>query len=183
MALIGYRRVSTYDQKLDRQDLGDIDQLFEEKESGSDRTRPALREMLTYVRAGDEVLVWSIDRLARDFRDLQDIVTQITDKGAGIKFLSEGLAFKSGGDDPFAKLQLHMMGAFAEFELALIRKRQADGIAKAQKRGVYKGGKRRIDREKVVALRTEGLGPSAIAEQMGVSRMSIYRILSEPTAG
>ena len=71
-----------------------------------------------------------------------------------------------------------MMGAFAEFELALIRKRQADGIAKARQKGVYKGGKRRIDRERVTALRDEGLGPSAISERMGVSRMSVHRRLN-----
>ena len=73
-----------------------------------------------------------------------------------------------------------MMGAFAEFELALIRKRQADGIAKARQKGVDKGGKRQIERERerVTALRDEGLGPSAILELIGVSRMSVHRILN-----
>ena len=88
------------------------------------------------------------------------------------------MTYFTNGDDPFAKLQLHMMGAFAEFELALIRKRQADGIAKARQKGVYKGGNRRIDRERVTALRDEGLGSSAISERMGVSRMSVHRILN-----
>ncbi|SDL32036.1 recombinase family protein [Aliiruegeria lutimaris] len=177
MARVGYRRVSTYDQNLDRQDLGEVDQLFEEKESGGTAERPALLQLITYVRAGDEVVVWSIDRLARDLRDLQDLIAKITDKGAKITFLSEQLTFGPEGEDPFAKLQLQMMGAFAEFERAIIRKRQADGIAKAKARGVYAGGKRQIDRGRVIALRDAGQGPSAIANEMGISRMSVHRIL------
>ena len=179
MVRVGYRRVSSHDQNLDRQDLGSIDQVFEEKESGASKARPALQEMITYVRSGDEVVVWSIDRLARDLRDLQEIISAITAKGASVHFLSEVLTFKSDSADPIAKLQLQMMGAFAEFERSIIRKRQADGIAKAKARGAYSGGKRKIDREKVAALKSEGQGDTAIAEQMGISRMSVHRILKE----
>ncbi|MEM9394589.1 MAG: recombinase family protein [Pseudomonadota bacterium] len=177
MARVGYRRVSTHDQSLERQELGDLDRVFEEHESGSNKDRPALREMLAYIREGDEVVVWSIDRLARDLRDLERIVEQVTSLGAQIRFLSEGLAFGSEDADPFAKLQFQMLGAFAEFERSVIRKRQAEGIAKARSRGVYKGGKARIDREAVKRLSANGAGPSAIAKQMGISRMSVYRIL------
>lgn len=84
MATVGYRRVSTHDQKLERQDIGDLDRVFEEHESGSKRDRPALQDLLGYIRDGDEVVVWSIDRLARDLRDLQNIVEQVTDIGARI---------------------------------------------------------------------------------------------------
>lgn len=182
MARVGYRRVSTYDQNLDRQDLGTVDQLFEEKESGAKADRPALREMITYIRVGDEVVVWSIDRLARDLRDLQALIAEITAKGAGITFLSEQLTFGPENDDPFAKLQLQMMAAFAEFERAIIRKRQADGIAKAKERGVYTGGKRQIDRTRLLELREHGKGPSEIARELGVSRMSVYRILKANSA-
>ena len=179
MATVGYRRVSTHDQKLARQDLGDVDRVFEEHESGSKKDRPALTELLGYIRDGDTIVVWSIDRLARDLRDLQRIVEQVTSAGVTMKFLSEGLSFGPDGGDPFAKLQFQMLGAFAEFERSIIRKRQAEGIAKARKNGVYKGGRRRIDRERVIALREEGYGPSAIAAAMGISRMSVYRILDE----
>jgi len=79
-----------------------------------------------------------IDRLARDLRDLQSIISQLNDKGVTISFLSENLTFSAGADDAFAKLQLQMMGAFAEFERNITRKRQAEGIAKAKERGVYK---------------------------------------------
>lgn len=179
MATIGYKRVSTTDQNLDRQDLGDVDKVFEEKMSGaSAKDRPALVLMMDYCREGDTVVVWSIDRLARDLRDLQDIISTLNEKGVTIQFLSERLMFSAEADDAFAKLQLQMMGAFAEFERNIIRKRQAEGIAKAKAKGIYKGGKPRIDREKVYRLRDEGLSTYKIADQMGISRMSVHRILN-----
>ena len=94
--------------------------------------RPALIKMIDYVREGDEVRIYSIDRLARDLRDLQDIINKINEKGATISFVSERLTFSSNSDDPIAKLQLHMMGAFAEFERSIIKKRQAEGYCKGK---------------------------------------------------
>ncbi|MGA9411663.1 MAG: recombinase family protein, partial [Roseobacter sp.] len=102
--------------------------------------------------------------------------------GARIRFVSEGLSFGNQDADAFAKLQFQMLGAFAEFERSIIRKRQAEGIAKARERGVYQGGKQRIDREAVTSLRAAGLGTSAIAQKMEISRMSVYRILSAANA-
>ncbi|MFC6637971.1 recombinase family protein [Sulfitobacter sp. JBTF-M27] len=179
MSIIGYRRVSTVDQNLDRQDLGEVDKVFEEKLSGKSASdRPALQQLMDYAREGDTVVVYSIDRLARDLRDLQDIIQTLNDKGVTISFLSERLTFSANADDAFAKLQLQMMGAFAEFERNIIRKRQAEGIAKAKAKGVYKGGKPRIDRDKVHQLKAEGLSTYKIAEAMSVSRMSVHRILN-----
>ena len=179
MAVIGYKRVSTEGQKLDRQDLGELDKVFEEKLSGkSAKDRPALQAMIEYAREGDSVVVYSIDRLARDLRDLQEIISSLNDKGVAITFLSERLTFSADADDAFAKLQLQMMGAFAEFERNIIRKRQAEGIAKAKAKGKYKGTKKRIDRERVHQLRSEGNSTYKIAEEMGVSRMSVHRILN-----
>ncbi|WP_294620670.1 recombinase family protein [uncultured Roseovarius sp.] len=180
MATIGYRRVSSEGQNLDRQDLGELDKVFEEKLSGkSAKDRPALQAMIDYAREGDSVVVYSIDRLARDLRDLQDIISTLNDKGVDISFLSESLTFSADADDAFAKLQLQMMGAFAEFERNIIRKRQAEGIAKAKAAGKFKGGKKRIDRDQVHKLRSDGLSTYKIAEQMGISRMSVHRILNE----
>lgn len=180
MAIIGYRRVSTIDQNLDRQDLGTVDKLFEEKLSGKAASdRPALQAMIDYCREGDLIVVHSIDRLARDLRDLQNIIQILNDKGVAIRFNSESLTFSAVSDDAFAKLQLQMMGAFAEFERNIIRKRQAEGISKAKAKGVYKGGKKRINRDKVKDLKDEGLSTYKIAAQMGISRMSVHRILNE----
>lgn len=176
---IGYRRVSTEDQSLDRQDLGDCDKVFEEKLSGaSAATRPALQDLISFSREGDEVVVFSIDRLARDLRDLQAIVTTLTDKGVTVTFVTEKLTFTSSASDPLSVLQLQLMGAFAEFERAIIRKRQAEGIAKAKAKGVYKGRPPKIEKSKIIVLRRAGVSPTNIARELGVSRASVYRALS-----
>ena len=177
MAVVGYRRVSSFGQNLIRQDI-DCDKLFEEQASGSSRDRPALTAMIDYVRDGDLVRVHSIDRLARDLRDLQDIISTITAKGASITFLAESLTFSADHNDPFAKLQLQMMGAFAEFERSIIRKRQAEGIAKAKaKGGVYKGRKATIDVAAIKRLKDDGLGATAIAKKLNIARASVYRVM------
>ena len=175
--VFGYRRVSTLDQNFDRQELGPVDRMFEEQLSGKDRNRPALEEMLRSLRRGDEIHVWAIDRLARDLRDLTDIVSHVTDKGASISFLSENLKFDPAAASPLAELQLHLMGAFAQFERAIARRRQAEGIAKAKARGVYKGGKRRLDRKRILQLHADGAGATEIARRVGASRASVYRVL------
>lgn len=177
MARIGYARVSSDDQNLDRQDLGRLERLFEEKASGKNTDRPALKEMLSFIRQGDEVVVWSMDRLARSLIDLTTLVTEVTDKGATIEFLSEKMTFKTGDDDPFAKLQLHMLGAFAEFERSLIKKRQHEGIQKARAKGTYKGSKPWLDYDAVKQLNAEGVSKVQIAKRLGISRQSVYRIL------
>jgi DNA invertase Pin-like site-specific DNA recombinase len=184
MSLIGYKRVSSDSQSTDRQDLGELDKIFEEKLSGKRASdRPALVAMIDNAREGDTVKVHSIDLLARDLRDLQSIISQLNDKGVTVSFLSENLTFRAGADDDFAKLQIQMMGAFAHFERNIIRKRQAVGIAKAKERGVYKNRNRKpvIDRDEVRKLKAEGLSTYKIADQMGISRMSVHRILNNAT--
>jgi len=179
MAVVGYRRVSSASQSLDRQELDGCDKVFEEKITGAKRNRPELNRMLDYIREGDEVRVHSIDRLARDLRDLQSIIEHINDKDATITFLKEKLTFKpSAQADPFAKLQLHLMGAFAEFERSIIRERQREGIARAKERGVYAGRKRSIDVEKVKSLHASGVGASEIARQLRIGRASVYRLIA-----
>ena len=173
---IGYRRVSSENQNLDRQDLV-CDKIFEEKVSGAKRDRAALAEMVEFAREGDEVIVWSIDRLARDLRDLQDIIQRLNDKGVNVSFLKEKLTFSGDADDAFARLQLQMMGAFAEFERNIIRSRQAEGIARAKARGVYKGRKKTIDENRIQAMKVEGHSVTEISELLGVSRMTVYRSL------
>ena len=177
---IGYRRVSSESQNLDRQDL-DCDKIFEEKVSGAKRDREALAQMIEFAREGDEVIIWSIDRLARDLRDLQDIISTLNDKGVSISFLKEKLTFSGDSDDAFARLQLQMMGAFAEFERNIIRSRQAEGIARAKARGVYKGRKKTTDENRLRKMKDEGHSVTEIAELVGVSRMTVYRSLKAVT--
>ena len=182
MSKIGYTRVSTLDQSTDRQELGDI-RIFEDKASGKSTDRPALQEMLAYIREGDEVVVYSIDRLARNLRDLEDIIKEVNSKGASVTFMTERLTF-SGSDDAMSTLMLQMMGAFSQFERSMIRKRQAEGIAAAKAKGKdspYKGRKQSIDRKVVMKMLNAGEGMTAVAKSLGVSRQSIYRIKNEVT--
>lgn len=179
---VAYVRVSTVDQNLDRQDLPDVERTFTDKASGGSTDRPALQDLIGFVREGDTVVVWSIDRLARSLKDLQDLIARLNGKGVSVEFVSERLTFSADRDDPFARLQFQMMGAFAEFERAMIRKRQREGIAKAKGKGVYKGRAPSIDRDTVVARLDRGESPTSIARELGISRPSVYRIAAEAKA-
>ena len=119
----------------------------------------------------------SVDKDAPKVRALQSIVSDLNDKSVSVSFISEGLKFGSDSNDAFAKLQLQMMGAFAEFERNIIRKRQAEGIAKAKERGVYSGRAKKINNNKIVELRQKGYGATEIASEMGITRTSVYRAL------
>ena len=175
---VGYRRVSTLEQSLDRQDLGKCDRMFKEKKSAGSANRPALQDMLSFVSSGDEVVVHSIDRLARNLIDLQNVIQELNDKGVTIKFLSESLSFSADGGCAFQTLQLQMLGAFSQFERTMIRKRQAEGIAKAKARGVYSQRKKSVNPDKVRQLFQDGMSKAAIAKHLNISRMSVYRSLA-----
>tara|TARA_R110000796_G_C14536664_1_gene432468 strand:+ start:198 stop:1073 length:876 start_codon:yes stop_codon:yes gene_type:complete len=175
--IVGYRRVSTKGQNLARQELPDVTgRVFEEKLSGANRDRPALQEMLSYIRDGDEVHVHSIDRLARSLTDLNSIVTEINSKGASIRFLSEQLHFQGSNDDPVNKLMFHMLGAFSEFEHSLISKRRQEGIEKAKADGKYKGRKPSINHDLVCDLLARGARAEEVAEWLSVGVASVFRI-------
>ncbi|ADI30558.1 recombinase family protein [Methylotenera versatilis] len=183
---IGYARVSTADQDTARQlealhQLG-IDRLFEDKASGKDINRPALVEAMKYARTGDTLVVHSLDRLARNLVDLLNIVEDLTARGVSVKFLKENLVFTTSEADPFSKLTLQMLGAFAQFERSLIRERQREGIAIAKLAGAFKGRKQALNDEQVkelVSLDTvnHGKNRTALAAQFGISRNSLYRYL------
>lgn len=181
--IVGYRRVSSKGQNLARQELPDVTgRIFEEKLSGANRDRPALSEMLSYIRDGDEVHVHSIDRLARSLTDLNNIVTEINSKGASIRFLSEQLHFQGSNDDPVNKLMFHMLGAFSEFEHSLISKRRQEGIDKAKAEGKYTGRKATINHDLVCDLLARGetttpkVNAQEIADWLGIGVASVFRI-------
>ncbi len=118
---IGYVRVSSFDQNPERQlEQTQVSKVFTDKASGKDTQRPQLEALLSFVREGDTVVVHSMDRLARNLDDLRRLVQKLTQRGVRIEFLKEGLVF-TGEDSPMANLMLSVMGAFAEFERALIR--------------------------------------------------------------
>ena len=141
---IGYIRVSTLDQHTERQLEGiEVDKIFTDKASGRDTKRPQLDLLMGFVRSSDTVFVHSMDRLARNLDDLRRIVQTLTGKGVRIEFVKEHLTF-TGEDSPMAKLMLSVMGAIHEFDRALIKERQREGIALAKKRGAFKGRKKSL---------------------------------------
>jgi DNA invertase Pin-like site-specific DNA recombinase len=180
MARVGYARVSTTDQDLSAQ----VERLKEagceiirsEKVTGTTRKgRSELASVLEFLRRGDELVVTRIDRLARSIGDLQDIVRELKRKGAFLRAADQPIDTSTAAGKAF----LDMLGVFAEFETNLRRERQLEGIARAKADGVYRGGKRRIDREAVWQLRKAGKGPTEISQALGISRMHVYRILRE----
>ncbi len=180
---IGYIRVSTLDQNPDRQLEGvQVSKVFIDKASGKDTQRPQLEALLSYVREGDTLVVHSMDRLARNLDDLRRMVQQLTGRGVRIEFVKESLAF-TGEDSPMANLLLSVMGAFAEFERALIRERQREGISLAKQRGVYRGRKKALSDSRLEELRrrVEGREPkAALAREFGISRATLYEYLRAP---
>lgn len=179
---VGYKRVSTLDQSTDRQLDGiDLDRFFEDKISGKSADRPALTELVAYVRSGDEIVVHSMDRLARNLRDLLDLTTSLTTKGVKVTFLKESISL-TGDDSPIAKLMLQMMGAFAEFERSLIRERQKEGIALAKGKGVYRGRKPKLSAEQEAEIRLAldaGTKKAEVAREFRISRATLYKVIGD----
>lgn len=182
MANVGYIRVSTVDQNVDRQlDGVSLEKTFTDKASGGTKKRPGLDDLMAYVREGDTVHVHSIDRLARDLGDLLSLLRHFTGHRVNVQFHKERLTF-TGEDNPFQTLQLHVIGAVAQFERSIIRERQREGIAKAKVRGKYRGRKPSIDRSQVLDLHSQGKTPTAISKELGIARSSVYRMLEEASA-
>lgn len=137
---------------------------------------------MTYVRDGDELVVSSIDRLARSLADLRALVDELTAKGVTVTFLHEHLTFSKNSSDPRADLMLGILGSFAEFERAIIRERQAEGIALAKKAGKYKGRKRALTPDQVAEAKERvaaGESKASIARDFGITRPTLYRALDD----
>ena len=175
-----YARVSSLEQRTDRQVTGiSVDKVFEDKCSGKDTNRPQLTACLEYLRDGDTLVVHSIDRLARSLRDLLNIVQELLALKLSIRFIKEGMDFNGDNPNPTQDLYLNILGAVAEFERALIRERQAEGIALARQRNAYdKCGRKclltpkQIEEIKLRLANGEPLAP--IAREYKVSRQTIY---------
>ncbi len=179
---IGYIRVSSFDQNPERQlEQIAVDRSFTDKASGKDTRRPELEALLAFVREGDTMVVHSMDRLARNLDDLRHIVQKLTKRGVRIEFVKENLTF-TGEDSPMANLMLSVMGAFAEFERALIRERQREGIALAKQRGAYRGRKKSLSDEQVAELKRRvaaGEQKAKLAREFGISRETLYQYVRE----
>ncbi|ESE71682.1 transposon resolvase [Salmonella enterica subsp. enterica serovar Paratyphi B str. SARA62] len=177
----GYARVSSREQKLDRQleSLAGVslDEVFQEKISGKDNNRPELERMLTKLREGDVVFIKSMDRIARSFKGFMEIWERIEKCGASLKVMDMGLTLDRS---PMTQFLVTVMAAVSELERGMIRQRQKEGVAIAKEQGLYTG--RRPDLKKHLAfmeLRDAGTTVNRAAELAGIGRAQAFRIMKE----
>jgi len=175
----GYARCSSAQQdtsiQIDALTKAGCEIIREEKVSGTSlQGRTELQTLLEFLRAGDELVVTRIDRLARSIFDLQVIVKTLEDKGVSLHCTEQPVDTSTA----VGKCFLQMLGVFAEFETNLRKERQMEGIAKARAEGRYNGRPPKIDKEKVIDLAIKkGLTNAQIAKELNISRGSVYNIL------
>ena len=179
--LIGYARVSTSDQDTALQvnalkDAG-CSMIFEEQASGAQRDRPQLEAALRYIRAGDTLVVWKLDRLARSLKQLIETVEDLEGREIGFMSLTEKIDTTSAG----GKLIFHIFGGLAEFERSLIRERTNAGLAAARAKGRVGGRPKSLDDQKLAVAQTllanSEMSVAAVAKQIGTSPATLYRYL------
>jgi DNA invertase Pin-like site-specific DNA recombinase len=179
MAVVGYARVSSVGQSLAVQEealrAAGCEKVFAEKRTGSTQAgREELERALDYVREGDVLMVTRIDRLARSVLDLHQIVERLNAKRVGFRAVQQG---EFDTTTATGRLFLTILGGFAEFETAIRRERQQEGIEKAKAEGRYRGRPRTTPVEEVRKLAAEGMRPAHIARQLGISRTTVYEAL------
>lgn len=180
MALVGYARVSTQDQVLDLQrdalEVEGAERIFEESASGASRERPQLAAALDYVREGDTLVVWRLDRLGRSLSHLLSVVEGLTERGVHLRSLQESIDTSTAT----GRMVLGIFGALAEFERELIRERTRAGLDAARARG-RKGGRPSVmtpaKARSARALIKAETPLSEVAASLGVSRATLYRWL------
>ena len=175
---IGYARVSTTDQdcsiQVEALRAAGATTVRSERKSGTTTAgRTELTTVLDFLRDGDTLLVTRIDRLARSLGDLEGIVQSLRTKGAHLKATEQPIDTST----PAGRAFLQMLGVFAEFETAIRRERQLEGIAKAKAKGVYKGRTPSVPVDQVRQMKAEGRGASVIAKELGIARSSVYEAL------
>ncbi|MBU3894478.1 recombinase family protein [Serratia rhizosphaerae] len=178
--IFGYVRVSAKDQNTDRQTLAltNCDEILIDKVSGKNADRPELNKLRGMVRAGDTVYVKSVDRLARNTKDLLELLEELTTKGVSVTFIDNSMTFDN---NPTSKFMITMLGAVGELERSFIRQRQSEGIAAAKERGVFKGRQKDEElREKIHGYIRRGTHSNdEIIKLVGCGRATFYRIKKE----
>lgn len=177
-SIIGYARASSDDQDCTIQEralqAAGCTMIRSEKRSGTSLVgRAELDTILAFLQAGDTLMVTRIDRLSRSVRDLEELVETLKTRGAFLRATDQPIDTSTPAGTAF----LQMLGVFAQFETALRRERQMEGIAKAKAAGVYRGRKPSVDVAQVRQMKAEGVGPAEIARRLGIGRASVYRVL------
>jgi DNA invertase Pin-like site-specific DNA recombinase len=179
--LIGYARVSTQDQDLALQldALGEAgcERVFTEKASGAQRERPQLQAALAYMRAGDTLVVWKLDRLARSLKQLIETVESLGERNIGLRSLTEAIDTTTSG----GRLVFHLFASLAEFERSIIRDRTLAGLAAARARGRMGGRPRSLSPQDLTVakalLRDPEITMDQVAQRLGVAPATLYRHL------
>jgi DNA invertase Pin-like site-specific DNA recombinase len=177
--LIGYARISTYDQTLSPQkdalEKAGCEKIFTDRVSGTKAERKGLQEAFSHLRRGDTLVVWRLDRLGRSLRHLIDTITTLDEKGIGFKSLQENIDTTTSG----GKLVFHIFGALAEFEREIIRERTRAGLTAARSRGRAGGRPKALSAKQVQMLRNmaadKSLTVSDICNTLGIGRTTFYR--------
>jgi DNA invertase Pin-like site-specific DNA recombinase len=179
--LVGYARVSTEDQKLDLQldalKGAGCEKVFSDQVSGAAAAKAGLDEALAYLRSGDTLVVWKLDRLGRTVKGLVDLVQTLQDKGIQFRSLTDGIDTSTTAGRFF----FHVMAALAQMERELVHERTMAGLSAARARGRFGGRKLKMDSSRLKSaqhLLASGMPPKEVAANLGVSRATLYRRLS-----
>lgn len=177
--LVGYARVSTQDQdpalQIDALKAAGCEKVFTEKASGAQRERPQLQAALDYMREGDTLVIWKLDRLARSLKQLIETVEGLAARGIGLRSLTEAIDTTTSG----GKLIFHLFGALAEFERGVIRERTRAGLDAARARGRTGGRPPALSSDDLAAaramLRDPDITVEQVARRLGVVPSTLYR--------
>ena len=182
MSLVGYARVSSVGQNLDVQlqklKAAGCKEIFQEKISGLDQNRPALKECLKYLRKGDTLVITKLDRLARSAIHLGQLVESFQKEKVNFIVLDQNIDTST----PTGKLMFHMLSAFAEFENNLRRERQQDGIKSVLDKGVKFGRKHKLSKEQIQSMikdKENGLSVNQLVAKYEIGKTSVYRLINK----
>jgi len=179
--LVGYARVSTQDQKqelqIDALQSAGCERIFEEKASGAQRERPELKAAIDYLREGDTLVVWKMDRLARSLKQLIETIEALEARNIGFRSLTEAIDTTTPG----GRLVFHIFGALAEFERSIIRERTSAGLAAARARGKVGGRPPSLNQADIAAatamLADKSISVREVASRLGCSISTLYKYI------
>ncbi|MEL0630727.1 recombinase family protein [Psychromonas aquatilis] len=174
---LAYIRVSTTEQNTDRQII-EADKTFIDKVSGANTNRPELIKLKEHARAGDIVICHDISRLARNLKDLKDLIEFFIGRGISVQFMKENMIFTADKQNPMNELMLNMLGAVYQFERDIMKQRQAEGIAQAKAKGVYKGRSTSMRlKAAIIDSYKSGVPQRKIASNNEISLSTVQRVI------
>ncbi|MCP4002331.1 MAG: recombinase family protein [Gammaproteobacteria bacterium] len=181
MRLFCYARVSTSQQSLDIQVKAlktegvKVSRIFTDKVTGSHVNRDGLRLLRVKVEEGDVILVKKLDRLGRDTADMIQLIKEFDAMGVAIRFLDDGISTEG----TMGKMVVTILSAVAQAERQRILERTNEGRIEAKAKGVKFGRKPTVNRKQILKMKSEGIGATNIAKQLGIGRSTVYKVLKE----